>query len=415
MKGLFSQNYRSLNHLLSQLLQHPLHLSGIFNLFTLLLSTIVGSLALWILIPAPIFQLLPLSVGVSEISPWLITGLIILIPLIWFTHGHPLSLLLCTLALGLSVLPLIQFPAAHQQATLAMQASLGADYLRAIPATLPLRSAPLIWQDCFRGIPVSQVNVRHDRGIEFAQVAGVPLRLNVYRPASKKLHPTIVMIYGGAWHRGSPDDHGQFSEYMAAQGYTVVTIDYRHAPQFRFPAQLADVRSALTFIKQHADRYEVDLSRVVLMGRSAGAHLAMLAGFQSPPLPIRAVVSYYGPVDLVVGYHNPPVPDPIQSRPVLRSFLGGSPQEFPDLYQQASPYYNVTGSLPISLLIYGQRDHVVQSKYGRAMAEKLRTAGNKSVLIEIPWADHAFDAVFQGLSNQLALYHTERFLAWVTR
>jgi acetyl esterase/lipase len=64
------------------------------------------------------------------------------------------------------------------------------------------------------------------------------------------------------------------------------------------------------------------------------------------------------------------------------------------------------------LLIYGSRDHIVESKYGRGLAQSLTAQGNQAVFIEIPWADHAFDSVFQGVSNQFALYYTERFLAW---
>ena len=84
----------------------------------------------------------------------------------------------------------------------------------------------------------------------------------------------------------------------------------------------------------------------------------------------------------------------------------------PELYRQASPINAVKSALPASLLIYGGKDRIVESKYGSYLAQQLRSAGNQAVFIEIPWADHAFDAVFSGMSNQLALYYTERFLAW---
>jgi acetyl esterase/lipase len=96
----------------------------------------------------------------------------------------------------------------------------------------------------------------------------------------------------------------------------------------------------------------------------------------------------------------------------LRKFLGGTPTDFPELYYQASPLNTIQPNLPASLLIYGGKDHIVQSKYGRDLAQRLQAQGNKAIFIEIPWADHAFDAVFSGMSNQLALYYTERFLAW---
>ncbi|MER3477767.1 MAG: esterase, partial [Leptolyngbya sp. ERB_1_2] len=81
-------------------------------------------------------------------------------------------------------------------------------------------------------------------------------------------NPAIVLIYGGAWRTGTPNANEQFSQYMAAQGYTVLAIDYRHAPQYKFPTQIEDIRTGLRFIQQHADEYEVDLDRMAIMGRS---------------------------------------------------------------------------------------------------------------------------------------------------
>jgi acetyl esterase/lipase len=100
---------------------------------------------------------------------------------------------------------------------------------------------------------------------------------------------------------------------------------------------------------------------------------------------------------------------------VLETFLGGTPDQMEERYIAASPSHFVTAHLPPSLLIYGGKDHIIEAKFGQAMAERLRAAGNPVGLIHIPWADHAFDAVFNGVSNQLALYYTERFLAWALR
>ena len=138
----------------------------------------------------------------------------------------------------------------------------------------------------------------------------------------------------------------------------------------------------------------------------------MLAAYTPSAIKIQAVVDYYGPVDLEAGYNDPPNPDPINTRVVLETFLGGTPKEVPKLYAQASPFRFVKKSLPASLLIYGGRDNVVQSKYGRRLYERLKREGNKVVFIEMPWADHAFDTVFNGISGQVSLYYTERFLGW---
>jgi acetyl esterase/lipase len=138
----------------------------------------------------------------------------------------------------------------------------------------------------------------------------------------------------------------------------------------------------------------------------------MLAAYQPDALPVRAVVSYYGPFNLTQGYREPPNPDPLNVRAVLEAFLGGSPDEVPEQYAKASPVSYVTRPLPPTLLVHGSRDHIVEVRFAKAMYKRLRAVGSTSILLEIPWAEHAFDAIFQGPSNQLALYYTERFLAW---
>jgi acetyl esterase/lipase len=378
-------------------------------------------LSIWIVLPAPIFSLLPLSIGAPEISPVLIfiNAFALLLAWVLFQIGairtprlFRFTLYLSCLALVLSALPLLQFSSAQQQAERSIVANLGQDYQTDLPLALTarMRSKPLIISDIWGGI--SSPKVRIDRDILFASPDGIPLSLNIYRPTQVGTYPAIVSIYGGAWQRGSPDSDDTFNRYMAVQGYVIWAISYRHAPAYHFPTQINDVRSALAYIKQYAIEYQTDLDRVALIGRSAGAQLAMLASYQDPPFPIKAVVNYYGPVNLTAGYNDVPTPDPIESRVTLRKFLGGTPTDFPELYYQASPLNTVKSGLPASLLIYGGKDHIIQSKYGLNLAQKLRSQGNKAVFIEIPWADHAFDAVFSGVSNQLALYYTERFLAW---
>jgi acetyl esterase/lipase len=68
------------------------------------------------------------------------------------------------------------------------------------------------------------------------------------------------------------------------------------------------------------------------------------------------------------------------------------------------------------LSIYGSRDHIVEARFGRMLHSALTSAGTTSVLLELPWAEHAFDAVPNGMGRRVAMYYTERFIAWaVTR
>ncbi|MEB3217591.1 MAG: alpha/beta hydrolase [Nostocales cyanobacterium 94392] len=382
---------------------------------TLILSFATFFLTFWIILPAPTFFLLKFGVVAPEISPWLFgLNIIILVLSLLFIYQPQLKriiylfsfigLLICSWQLA-SIIP------TQMQMNAAMNQVLGAEYQQKLPAQIKknMRKQPFILTDVFRGIKLNKT--RHLTGINFANPGGVALNMEIYQPLKVGKYPAIIVIYGGAWQNGNPSVNPDFNRYMAARGYTVFAIDYRHAPEYKFPAQLDDVNFALNFIRDRAAEYEADVEKMVLLGRSAGAHLAMLAAYQRDAPPIRAVVNYYGPVNLTQGYNEPPNPDPINARAILEAFLGGSPQQFPALYETASPINYVKPNLPPTLLIYGSRDHVVEARFGRQMYNKLRDK-NTAILLEIPWAEHSFDTIFNGVSNQLALYYIERFIAW---
>jgi len=390
----------------------------VFSILGILLSAIGLFLSIWVVTPAPVYSLLPLAVGAPEVCHWLLllntTAFIVLlfsVPSSWLQY---VALSISVVGIILSILPFLQLPTAQQQMQLAMEQQLGKDYLK---TTLKQeyfgRLYPFNLIDAFKGIDIGEI--RYTPNIQFAAPDGVPLRLNIYRPPQPGKYPGIVVIHGGGWQSGSPETNANFSRYMAARGYTVFAITYRYAPAHKFPAQLEDVRSALAFIQQHAAEYETDINRIALLGRSAGAQLAMLASYQQNPLPIRAVISYYGPSNLAQGYREPPTPDPLNVRYVLEAFLGGTPDQVPEQYAKASPINYFNRPIPPTLLVHGSRDHITRISFPRKLWQSLQAAGNLAILLEIPWAEHAFDYIFNGPSNQLALYHTEGFLAWALR
>jgi acetyl esterase/lipase len=396
---------------------------SIFIAYIPLVMTALGLfLNIWSVLPAPNMFLIPLSVGAPELSVWLLIlsaiGLIShavinqkILPkaLRWLGIG------LGAISLILSTSPLVQLSGTIDRANTAMGKAFGASYQARISPEIQgkFRSQPFSLATVFQGIPSAKIRTK--RNIQFATPAAVPLKLNLYQPLKKGKYPAVIQIYGGAWRNGSADNNEEFSNYLAAQGYVVVSINYRHAPEHSFPAQLVDVRTAIDYVQQQAKSWEIDPDRLGLIGRSAGGHLATLAAYQPDATPVKAVVSYYAPVDLFGGYDNPPIPNPIDSRQVMRDLLGGTPQTLPKLYRQASPLLLVDRQLPPTLLIYGGQDHIVEASYGKKLADKLQKSGTTTVFVEIPWANHAFDTIFNGPSNQLALYYTERFLSKTLR
>lgn len=386
--------------------------------FYLALSVIGLFLSSWIVIPAPTFSLLPLAVGAPEISPLLLLGNGIMLGVLLLQRQRSwacyIAIACSVIGLILSSLPILQLPTTVQQADQKMQTALGSQYLAEIPEAQKtrMRSHPFAFTDLLTGIPIPAGQPERQF---FLTLDGTRLPVDIYRPTTALPHPAIVTIYGGAWQRGDPGQTATFNRYIASQGYTVVAIDYRHAPHYQFPTQVQDVQAALQWLTQNAIDLQIDTTRIAVMGWSAGAHLALLAAYQTEAIPIRAVVGYYSPINLTAGYHDPPFPDPINTKAVLETFLGGTPTQLPNQYEQASPIQHVKPGLPPTLLIYGDRDHVVKPVFGQQLYHQLQLTGNTAVWISLPWAEHAFDAVFRGLGNQIALYYTERFLAWALR
>lgn len=375
----------------------------------LVIAVVTLVLAAWIVIPGPTYFLLTFSVGAPEVSAWLIVsslvGLTLAVTGVRDSHVAQIAAACSLVSLLVAVSPFVRLPPALRRFDLETSA------LSAQP-THPLRIKRLSVVDLFRGIPTGDAHVT--RGIRFGNSTGAPLTLDVYQPRERGKFPIVVQIYGGAWQRGEPAANANFATWLAAGGYVVVAVDYRHAPAARWPAQLTDVVSSLAWVRDHAAEFDGDTARVVLIGRSAGGHLALMAAYTEGPLNLRGVISYYGPTDLAESYRHPPHPDPLHNRSVEEALLGGPVDAMPDRYASASPVSYARRGLPPTLLVYGSRDHTVEPKYGRELRDRLAPMGNAVAYLEIPWADHAFDAVFNGVSSQVALYYTERFLAHVT-
>ena len=386
------------------------------SLGSLALAAIALFLALWIVLPPPGYLLLLLAVGAPERSIWLL-GLAVLagglaLPDVRRSRAARIAIGLAALAMVLSSIPLLQFGGVARRFDVTMRAALGEHYLDEVPAPVrrAMRQKPLVVADLFRGINPAEPRVT--RGVPFARHDGVSLTLDIYRPPKSGQAPAVVQIYGGAWQTGSPSANRAFARYLAAHGYAVFAIDYRHAPRWQWPAQLADVQAALEWVRVNGTRYGADPARLALVGRSSGGQLALVAAYGSGAPAVRAVVSYYGPVDLTEGYRHPPRPDPLHVRGIEEAFLGGTPEEQPLRYREASPITYVTRPLPPTLLIYAGRDNIVEPRFGALLQRRLQETGTTSVLLEIPWAEHGFDAISNGPSAQLALFETERFLAW---
>ena len=112
----------------------------------------------------------------------------------------------------------------------------------------------------------------------YARPAGLELLARVYRPkaGAPSPRPAVVYVHGGAWARSDRSADAILCEALAASGRVVVALDFRQAPDHRFPAASADVAAGVRYARAHAGRLGVDPARVGILGSSSGGHLALL-------------------------------------------------------------------------------------------------------------------------------------------
>ena len=168
--------------------------------------------------------------------------------------------------------------------------------------------------------------------------------------------------------------------------------------------------------------YQVDPDRIVLVGRSAGGQIALFTAYSpgNPALPtacptgdtsVRAVIALYAPVDQLWGYTHPAKPDLIQGAAKLRNYLGGTPDDMPEIYRLASPNLQVTSQTPPTLIIHGGHDRLVSVQHASFLHDALEGAGVPNRLVILPWADHGFDLFFDGWGSQIVQPIIRDFLA----
>lgn len=104
------------------------------------------------------------------------------------------------------------------------------------------------------------------------------LHADVYRPANDSIYPAVIMIHGGGWNSGDKTLQRPLAQRLAAKGYVTIPVEYRLIPEALYPAGLHDIKTAVRWVRAHADSLGVNPDCIAVWGCSAGAQLATLAG-----------------------------------------------------------------------------------------------------------------------------------------
>ncbi len=206
-------------------------------------------------------------------------------------------------------------------------------------------------------------------------------------PATKPPFPLVMNIHGGFWRAKYDLVHaGHLCAALTAKGIATWNIEYRRVgnPGGGWPGTFEDIRSAYRYLPQIAGRYNIDPTKILVMGHSAGGQLALcLAAHESS---LRRVVSLAGVVDLQQAWEQH------LSNDAVVEFLGGKPKAVPEHYREADPMQLAIDHATTQWLIHGAGDDTVPSYFSRQYAEQKKSKGEDVHYTEISTAGH-FDLI----------------------
>lgn len=225
---------------------------------------------------------------------------------------------------------------------------------------------------------------------------GRDLKLDVYKPAvdaGRLAKGTgVLAIHGGGWRTGTKERSARLAVPLAERGYVAISPEYRLSGEAIWPAQIHDVKAALRWMRANASDLAIDPDRIVVLGMSAGAHLAlMLAG--TPNLDrfegsggnagvsteVAGAIAFYAPTDIAR----------ILKQDMVAQFIGSKNDMA--AAEDASPVNHVTDQFPPTFLVHGTDDKVVSWRASQQMNDAIDQVGGSVEMHLFSGLPHAFD------------------------
>jgi acetyl esterase/lipase len=219
--------------------------------------------------------------------------------------------------------------------------------------------------------------------------------LDLYLPGEKEgLYPTLLTFHGG---NGKKEDFSFWGDVFSRKGFAVISINYRQWPEYKFPKNLEDAYCALNWVVNYSDKYNLNPEEIFFLGHSAGGTLAALLGivddhaviasscpdqfledFQAAGIITFTVIADYQKAALLSKSMEDYVID----------YLGGTYEEVPEQWIQASPASWVDGDEPPFLLIHGELDQSLPPSESKEFADIIEAADGYVELLVFPFGSH---------------------------
>ncbi len=239
------------------------------------------------------------------------------------------------------------------------------------------------------------------KDVEYGRPGAHPLLLDLHVPDGAGPFAAAILVHGGGFDEGSKSTNVRpLFEPLANAGFAWFSIDYRMAPEYRFPEARDDMAAAIRWLKAHAAEYRVDPSRIAIIGESAGGFLVNYAGtHETPETKVAAVVDIYGPVDYArLAEQRRDHPERFNMASIKRHMANGGSIGFfgADQADEAglaklravSPLFAVHKGMPPFLCIHGTKDDQVSYEQSTIMCDAMHKVGAGCELITIEGGGH---------------------------
>jgi acetyl esterase/lipase len=241
--------------------------------------------------------------------------------------------------------------------------------------------------------------VEFEKNIEYSNPDDQHLQLNMARPKDGAgPFPAVICIHGGGFRAGTRESFNGLCLQLAERGYVALTVSYRLAPKYQFPAAVYDVKAAVRWMRANAEKYQIDPDRIGTTGGSAGGHLAQFLGVTSGvskfegdggnaeySSSVKCVVNFYGPSDFTKSYDAS-----VDAKDVLPLFLGGNLEQERHRHIESSPLYWVTPEAAPTLFVHGTKDAYVAHEQAEWIVDRMKAADVEATLMTIEDGDHGF-------------------------
>ncbi|RNL87102.1 alpha/beta hydrolase [Sinomicrobium pectinilyticum] len=225
--------------------------------------------------------------------------------------------------------------------------------------------------------------------VVYTVVDGWEGRMDIYYPTDVKTPvPLVVNIHGGGWNHGVKESQRGYGSFFK-NGYAVANVEYRLVDVATAPGAIEDIRCALVYLHKHAEEINIDTDNIVLMGGSAGGHLALMAGLLADDkkfdtncsydksLKVAAIIDKYGVTDLT----------PLSGWKSARNWLGEGRND-KEFVKSVSPLFYVDRNSPPVFIVHGDADPIVPYAQSVALYKKLTENRVKTRFITIPGGQH---------------------------